>query len=76
MMFCENNNPKTNLRDFQRKLGLSLIKDYLRRRKNMENLPRDLRKRIHEQVGETINHFASKCSKPLRRCKESPKFKD
>lgn len=76
IIFRENNNSKTNRRDFLRKLGLSMLEGHLRVRKNMENLPRGLRKRIHEQVGEMMTYPPNKSSKTYTRCKDCPSAKD
>lgn len=76
IIFRENNNSKTNRRDFLRKLGLSMLEGHLRVRKNMENLPKGLRKRIHEQVGEMMTYPPNKSSKTYTRCKDCPSAKD
>ncbi|CAH2085721.1 unnamed protein product [Euphydryas editha] len=76
IIYRENNNSQINRSDFLRKLGLSMLEGHLCVRKNMENLPRGLRKRIHDQFGETMTYAPSKSSTTYRRCKVCPSAKD
>ncbi|XP_028174325.1 uncharacterized protein LOC114362938 [Ostrinia furnacalis] len=74
IIFRENNKFTSNRRDFIRKLGLTMLEGYLHMRKDMK-LPTNLRKRIHEQIGETMSYPTT--SKTLRkRCKDCPNSKD
>ena len=78
IIYRENNNSKTTRRDFLRQLtiSLSMLDGYLRTRMNKDNLPRELRKRIHEQIGETMTYPASENSNKYVRCRDCPSAKD
>ena len=76
IIYRENNNSKTTRRDFLRQLSLSMLDGYLRTRMNKDNLPRELRKRIHEQIGKTMTYPASENSTKNVRCKDCPSAKD
>nr|XP_021191520.2 piggyBac transposable element-derived protein 4-like [Helicoverpa armigera] len=74
------NNKNTKLRrcEFIRKLGLALLEQHLKIRKNKSNLPRELKKRIFEQVGESDYDppGPSEGKYPYKRCRDCPSAKD
>ncbi|GBP83379.1 hypothetical protein EVAR_91052_1 [Eumeta japonica] len=46
---------KSNIRrNFIKQLGLSLLEDHLRKRKDNPHVPRDIRKRIHQILDEEV----------------------
>lgn len=80
IIYRENNNCSRKDRrcEFNRKLGLALLEPHLRLRKDKINLPRELRKRIFEQMGESLTNppANSTDSKPYKRCRDCPSSKD
>ncbi|XP_041981601.1 piggyBac transposable element-derived protein 4-like [Aricia agestis] len=72
------NKGKTNQRrEFIKKLGLSLIEEQQKIRKENERLPRELRKRVAEHLGEPLSP-PKKTKKPnsRQRCSRCPRSKD
>lgn len=68
---------KSNLRRiFIKQLGLSLLEDHLRQRKDNLRVPRDIRKRVHEILHEEVPGPSSKQPSRPQRCSFCPRNKD
>lgn len=73
---ANNENSKLRRSEYVRKLGLALVKQHLKTRTDKNNLPRELRKRIFEQVGEPLLDPPASDVKPYKRCRDCPSSKD
>ncbi|GBP82066.1 hypothetical protein EVAR_103785_1 [Eumeta japonica] len=68
---------KSNIRrNFIKQLGLSLLEDHLRKRKDNPHVPRDIRKRIHQILDEEVPGPPQKQPKKSQRCSFCPRNKD
>lgn len=72
------NNNKNNIKrnKFLKTLGLSLISDHLNTRKNIIQLPREMRKRIQCFTTDSSEEAPAKVSGVRRRCQVCPSAKD
>ena len=61
---------------FLRDLGMTLIEEHLRNRKDNPRIPRDSRKRIHVLLGETSVEPPKKNPRRVTRCSECDRRKD
>ncbi|XP_045496255.1 piggyBac transposable element-derived protein 4 isoform X1 [Colias croceus] len=76
IVYRENTSSKTSPRDYIRKLGLTMLTGYLQSRKNAGNIPREIRQKIHEHIGETMSYPPPKKTGKIVRCKACPTSKD
>lgn len=75
-----NNNIERNKsylrRKFIKQLGMSLLEDHLRKRKDNPHVPQDIRKRVHEILNEDIPGQSPKQPRRPQRCSFCPRKKD
>lgn len=57
-------------------MGLSLVHQHISIRKDSQNLPREMRKRMAEFTGETSGEPPAKLTGVRRRCQDCPYKKD
>ncbi|CAH2101254.1 unnamed protein product [Euphydryas editha] len=76
IIYKANNNCSLPRRDFLRDLGLGLISEHLQNRKNNQYLPKELRKRIQDHLGESSKEPPNKVARSIRRCEICPTKKD
>lgn len=57
-----------NRRNFIRDLGMALIEEHLKNRKDNSRIPRDSRKRIHALLGETLEEPPKNMPRSITRC--------
>ncbi|KAF9414294.1 hypothetical protein HW555_007772 [Spodoptera exigua] len=68
---------KTNLRkNFIKQLGLSLLEDHIRKRKDNPHIPRNIRRRVHEMLHEEVPGPPPKQPRRSQRCSFCPRNKD
>ncbi|CAG9577485.1 unnamed protein product [Danaus chrysippus] len=68
---------KTNLRkNFIKRLGLSLIEEHLRKRKDNPHIPREIRRRVCEMLNEEAPAPPQKQPRRSQRCSFCPRNKD
>lgn len=67
-----NNESRQKRRYFIKKLGLALISDHLRIRKDVSQLPREMRKRMSEFVGKSSEEPPAKVPGVRKRCQDCP----
>lgn len=65
-----------NRRNFIRDLGMALIEEHLKNRKDNSRIPRDSRKRIHALLGETLEEPPKNMPRSITRCSECDRKKD
>lgn len=71
-----NNTPNEKRRFFLKNLGLALVSEHLKIRQNVNRLPREMRKRIREFVGESSEEPPAKIPNSRKRCQVCPAKKD
>lgn len=71
-----NNKPTEKRRQFLKNLGLALVGEHLTVRQNVNCLPREMRKRIREYVGEPSEEPPAKLPNARKRCQVCPAKKD
>ncbi|XP_053964402.1 piggyBac transposable element-derived protein 4-like [Anastrepha ludens] len=78
IVYKSNNSSNLSRRNFLRDLGIGLVSEHLQNRKENQHLPRELRKRILDQVDEPSHSQRppNKVPKPIRRCQICPTKKD
>lgn len=80
IVYLSNNNiqmKKSNhRRKFLKKLGLSLLEEHQKNRKENERLPKELRKRLGEHLGEPSLASPGKKTNGVQRCSKCPRKKD
>ncbi|KAH9628777.1 hypothetical protein HF086_017711 [Spodoptera exigua] len=68
---------KTNLRkNFIKQLGLSLLEDHIRKRKDNPHIPRNIRRRVHEMLHKEVPGPPPKQPRRSQRCSFFPRNKD
>lgn len=71
-----NNKPTQKRRHFLKSLGLALVSDHLKNRQNLNRLPREMRKRIREFAGESLEEPPAKIPNVRKRCQVCPAQRD
>lgn len=73
---ANNSDTRTKRRHFLKNLGLAMIHEHLQQRKTRVNIPRKLRKRIADFVGEPTEEPPQKIPGTRKRCQVCPSKKD
>lgn len=76
IIFRENKNENIKRTEFIRNLGLALVYEHLRLRKDQKNIPVYIRKRICSQINEEPSRSLQNSTGQYTRCADCPRKKD
>lgn len=76
IIFRENQNNNTKRTEFIRNLGLALVYEHLRLRKDQRNIPTYIRQRISSQINEPLRPSPQNAASRYVRCRDCPTKQD